>query len=173
MNSRRHAASNKELSKRLGFTHYHGQPCGNFASHGTKRYTNSGNCVKCDALKNNKKRLREPRPKSVLPMITEPYTPEQEARLETGALKYYGKPCGRGHDGLRYARNGVCVDCNKERSAKYQPPAGLTRGQRAKWKRDARIERKRQRDAEIRALLAPRSLPDNLEMALTWAVIAV
>ncbi len=26
-------------------------------------------------------------------------------------MHFYGKPCGNGHEGIRYISNGVCVDC--------------------------------------------------------------
>jgi hypothetical protein len=34
------------------------------------------------------------------------------------AHKYQGKPCKRGHSGLRYAKGGGCVDCQRENDAK-------------------------------------------------------
>lgn len=29
---------------------------------------------------------------------------------------YHGKPCKKGHNGIRYTCNGYCVECNKEKS---------------------------------------------------------
>lgn len=33
---------------------------------------------------------------------------------ELGERKYQGKTCKRGHDGLRYTANGLCVQCARE-----------------------------------------------------------
>ena len=33
-----------------------------------------------------------------------------------GQLKYAGTPCKHGHDGIRYSKNGTCVECQSERN---------------------------------------------------------
>lgn len=153
-------------------THYYGTPCGRSPSHGTKRYTNSGNCVQCDALKNKTK--RPPKVKGV--PVQEPYTPEQEERLHTGALKFFGYPCRRGHDGLRYARDGSCVDCAKESATAYRPPRGLSRVERAKWLRHSRMERIALRQAAERKAMAKQTAPrqglDPVTEVLFFAAMA-
>lgn len=137
----RQANGNRKFAKEFGYKTYTGRPCGKFPSHGGKRYTNSANCVRCEGLKHKRKKVQQGEPVVQRHPVVEPYTPEQEARLQSGALKFYGKPCVKGHDGLRYARNGLCIDCAAERNAANRPPAGLTKAERAKWKRAHRAER--------------------------------
>lgn len=36
------------------------------------------------------------------------------------AEKYQGKPCKRGHDGMRYTRTGICVQCALEASVRQK-----------------------------------------------------
>lgn len=43
---------------------------------------------------------------------TEPAATRQEAR-RIGAPKYWGKPCPRGHSGIRQTYSGACVECNR------------------------------------------------------------
>lgn len=137
----RQAHGNREFAKEFGYKTYTGKLCSKFPSHGGKRYTNSANCVRCEGQKHKRKKSKQGEPAVQRQPVVEPYTPEQEARLQTGALKFYGKPCVKGHDGLRYARNADCVACAAERSAQSRPPAGLTKAERAKWKRAHRAER--------------------------------
>ena len=40
--------------------------------------------------------------------------------LNSGALKYYGLPCRKGHDGLRYTRTDNCVHCSVQNGRKYR-----------------------------------------------------
>lgn len=47
----------------------------------------------------------------------------RQRALKNGELCYYGKPCRKGHDGLRYARNGRCKKCNG-----YTPTGGKVGG---------------------------------------------
>jgi len=37
----------------------------------------------------------------------------EKAQL-AGQSTYQGKPCPHGHDGIRYACNGSCVQCNRQ-----------------------------------------------------------
>lgn len=41
--------------------------------------------------------------------------PNKEPTKSPQAVKFLGKPCLHGHDGLRYMSNGGCVPCNIER----------------------------------------------------------
>lgn len=43
----------------------------------------------------------------------------RDEAADKGLLKYWdGKKCKRGHLSERYTRNGVCIECNKEDTAK-------------------------------------------------------
>jgi hypothetical protein len=44
------------------------------------------------------------------------------------ADKYQGNPCKRGHDGMRYKKTGICVQCAKDAAKKQKADrlAGLT-----------------------------------------------
>lgn len=33
--------------------------------------------------------------------------------LEHGQLRFQGRPCVHGHSGVRYAKSGVCVECQR------------------------------------------------------------
>ena len=62
--------------------------------------------------------------------------------LEKGALKLMGKPCAKGHDGLRYARSLRCVHCVDEINARDR---GMT-------KRDRHLRRQEQ-DRQLLAMV--------------------
>jgi hypothetical protein len=51
--------------------------------------------------------------------------PKRLAALQASEQHYYGKPCGRGHDGRRYSVSDGCVECGRlsrlARSAKRAP----------------------------------------------------
>lgn len=36
---------------------------------------------------------------------------EREQAARRGEVTYQGRPCRRGHAGVRYVRNGDCIDC--------------------------------------------------------------
>lgn len=37
-------------------------------------------------------------------------------------LRYKGKPCRHGHDGIRYVNTNICVACSEERNLKLKRP---------------------------------------------------
>lgn len=39
-----------------------------------------------------------------------PNSPQKIAERE-GLVRYQGKPCGKGHSGIRYTKSGICVEC--------------------------------------------------------------
>lgn len=39
-----------------------------------------------------------------------PNSPQKIAEKE-GLVRYQGKPCGKGHSGIRYTKGGICVEC--------------------------------------------------------------
>lgn len=38
----------------------------------------------------------------------------RQAAREAGSVKYVGRPCPRGHNGVRYTKSARCVDCCTE-----------------------------------------------------------
>jgi hypothetical protein len=40
-----------------------------------------------------------------------PADPNRAAALQTGAIRYQGPECHKGHTGTRYASTGACVAC--------------------------------------------------------------
>lgn len=38
---------------------------------------------------------------------------------ETGAARYQGAPCAKGHDGRRYTSTGACVTCQAQHKARW------------------------------------------------------
>jgi len=43
------------------------------------------------------------------------YSSDRTAALAEGRNTYQGKPCQRGHSGMRYVSSWYCVDCLAER----------------------------------------------------------
>lgn len=137
------AIARREVAKARGEKFYLGMPCPKNHKP-ANRYVSTNICVECQRIKDGgslRKRKREER-KIV---VFEPYTEEQQRRLDTGALKFYGVQCKRGHDGLRYARTGACVHCqeltNKEQYRLKKPPEGHTR---RSWKRERELQREKE-----------------------------
>jgi hypothetical protein len=145
------AHANRENARKSGAKTYSGKQCPKFPSHGRTRYTIGANCVACALARGkalNRERVAVYRLKPVV--IRPPYTAEQQARLDEGrALKFFGRECQNGHDGLRYSKTGQCVACSEA----ARPPKGLTKGERLKWVRAQRVEKRRKYEAEVLAMV--------------------
>lgn len=143
---KRAAAARYQEAIQSGEKFYTGVPCPKNHKPAL-RYTSTKICVECQRAKDAGTYGKVKRRRSVV--VTEPYTAEQQRRLDTGALKYYGVQCSKGHDGLRYAGSNKCVHCQLEYGEKHRPPAGLGAKGRRSWKR----EREKARDQEMWALV--------------------
>ena len=131
----------REIASRRGDRSYRGAPCKH--GHCGTRYTKTNECLKC--AKARQRLLQAGRPKKVKakPLIRPPYTADQQAALDTGrGEKFYGVPCAKGHDGLRYLKAHGCVHCLKEFAAAAKPPPGLDRTGRWKWQHENRSKRR-------------------------------
>ena len=114
----------REEAKRAGERYYWtGKPCR--SGHLSKRYTGTGNCAEC-AVRN-----------TLAYQAKVPDHPNRIAARQSG-LKHYstGAPCKWGHD-LRYVSNGVCVECDAEKNARYH---AVNPGLGAKWARERRAK---------------------------------
>lgn len=147
----------RDIASQRGDLTYRGAPCRH--GHCGTRYTKSNECLKC--AKARQRVLQAGRPKKVKaqPLIKPPYTAEQQAALEAGkGEKFYGVPCGKGHDGLRYLNGRACVQCLKEFARANTPPSGLDRKERRKWLHENRSKRRsdvrERREAAAAAILA-------------------
>ena len=136
------AIARREVAKARGEKFYLGMPCPKNHKPAT-RYVSTNICVECQRIKDGgslRKRKREER-KIV---VFEPYTEEQQRRLDTGALKFYGAQCKRGHDGLRYARTGACVHCKEEENKKIRQSGSSSKKPRRSWKRERELQREKE-----------------------------
>lgn len=51
----------------------------------------------------------------------------KQAAIAAGAKKYIGRPCKRGHDGLRYVSTNTCVHCSTDRAKTDEAKAAKKR----------------------------------------------
>lgn len=108
-------------AKRLGLTRYNtGKPC--IRGHLSDRVTSTGACLECRKIweasrerpegyerergrrRREKMRLENPKPES----------PRQEA-IRLGKVTYVGRPCPKGHSGLRYTAKSTCIECSRQK----------------------------------------------------------
>lgn len=100
-----------------------GRPCRN--GHVSKRSTASGNCCVCTVNKT----LRW--------MAKAPEHPNRIAAREAELLHFStGRPCAHGHD-RRFVSNGLCVDCQTERTGRWKRQRP---GLEAEWARKRRAK---------------------------------
>ncbi len=158
----------RKAAKAAGERFYEtGKPCRN--GHIAKRYTGSGACSVCAV-----EAVQKWQAKGI-------EHPERTSARERGETHYTtGEPCQNGHPGLRYVSNGICVDCDTDRMARYH---AARPGLGAKWARDRRakdpsghraeVKRWAQKNPEKTKEILDRWRENNLERARELARVGV
>jgi len=109
------AKAMRDFAQSRGDKYFKGRICKNGHKDGL-RYASTGACVKCQ-MGHDAKSRGAVKKLDRADWVVEPYTPEQQKALEAGhAMRYYGRPCLHGHDGLRYTRTNICVRCSNKRA---------------------------------------------------------
>ena len=132
---------------RLGHAFYTAkQPCKH--RHPPLRYSANGKCVECCrvlGLEARKTTKPNKRPRAKLGDASK--YPLSRAAAVAGSLRYYRapKPCGRGHSPIRYASNGVCVECALGHSDRQNLTRPAT--ERAYWEKELKSAQERAKTA--------------------------
>ena len=92
----------------MNATHFHGSKCS--ICQNTLRYKSSYNCVSCakiNATKRYEAKVGGEPPRRTI----------KKARLlaPSNSETFQGPACKRGHSGIRYMRNGGCVECDQKK----------------------------------------------------------
>lgn len=93
---------------------YIGKPCKH--GHDGTRYTSSGQCVQC-VQDRGTQRLGD------RAGVRRRASEAKRAAERAGEVAYQGGPCKRGHNGMRYVSNGLCVQCAIDHATKRQNAA--------------------------------------------------
>lgn len=144
-----------------------------------RRFSSDGKCVECNRVA-CAKRVASARPAdwhkqqeakalrralaSARKQRAQAVRDSRRTALEAGALTYRGKPCPRGHDGVRYAKVGSCIECCKTQSA--SPEKKAYDAEYLKANREAILTRTRQYHAN----LSPEERARRKEQARDWAL---
>jgi hypothetical protein len=117
--------------------HYFGRICARHPELRGERYADR-HCAGCMRERATKYHKRDRELVQRAPRPTRRVAATRQKALRSGAMFYAGKPCLRGYAGVRYAHNGVCLECNRSVWGRLTPAekkrrrlAGRTHDRRA------------------------------------------